>query len=68
MELVREIEELSSDFGTSLNPQGLMGEIVTRLVNRYGLAAAGIWKSEPRPISPFTRGIRRRSCLPCAFA
>ncbi len=44
MDLIKEIEELSSDFCMPLEPQGIMEAIVTRLVNRYGIAAAGIWR------------------------
>jgi adenylate cyclase len=44
MNLNREIEDLSSDFCIPLDPQGVMDAVVTRLVRRYGVAAAGIWR------------------------
>ena len=44
MNLIREIDELSCDFCTPLEPQGVMEALVTRLVNRYAMAAAGIWR------------------------
>ncbi len=44
MDLIKEIDELSSDFSTVPEPQGLMEGIVARLVNRCAMSAAGIWR------------------------
>ena len=44
MNLIREIDELSCDFCTPLEPQKVMDTLITRLVDRYGIAAAGIWR------------------------
>jgi serine phosphatase RsbU (regulator of sigma subunit) len=44
MNLIKEIDDLSCDFCTPLEPQKVMDELIARLVNRYGIAAAGIWR------------------------
>jgi phosphoserine phosphatase RsbU/P len=44
MDLIREIEELSCDFCLPQEPQGVMEALVTRLVDRYAVSAAGIWR------------------------
>jgi len=44
MDLVREIDELSCDFCTPLDPHGVMDALVKRLVNHYAMAVAGIWR------------------------
>ncbi len=44
MNLTREIEELSSDFCIPLETEGVMDAVVKRLVRRYGIATAGIWR------------------------
>ena len=44
MDLIKEIDELSCDFCKALEPQGVMEALVTRLIDRYTLAAAGIWR------------------------
>jgi sigma-B regulation protein RsbU (phosphoserine phosphatase) len=44
MNLVREIDELSCDFCTPLEPRGVMDALVKRLVTHYGMAAAGVWR------------------------
>jgi serine phosphatase RsbU (regulator of sigma subunit) len=44
MNLIKEIEELSSDFRPPLELQGIMETLVTRLVDHYAMAAAGIWR------------------------
>jgi hypothetical protein len=44
MNLIKEIDELSCDFRTPLEPQGVLEALVTRIVNRYALGAAGIWR------------------------
>jgi sigma-B regulation protein RsbU (phosphoserine phosphatase) len=43
MNLIKEIDELSCDFCPPLDPQGVMEALVKRLVDRYAMAAAGIW-------------------------
>ena len=47
MDLLSEIEELSCNFRAPLEPQGVMEALVTRLVNQYAVAAAGIWHLNP---------------------
>jgi serine phosphatase RsbU (regulator of sigma subunit) len=47
MNLIKEIEELSCDFCTPLEPQGVIEALATRLVNSYAMAAAGIWRLNP---------------------
>jgi len=47
MNLVKEIDELSCDFCIPLEPQGVMDALVTRIVSRYDVAAAGIWRVDP---------------------
>jgi len=47
MNLLSEIEELSCNFRSPLDPQGVMEGLVTRLVNQYAAAAAGIWHLNP---------------------
>jgi serine phosphatase RsbU (regulator of sigma subunit) len=44
MDLVREIDELSCDFCTPLDPHGVMEALVKRLVDHYAMAVAGIWR------------------------
>jgi sigma-B regulation protein RsbU (phosphoserine phosphatase) len=44
MNLINEIDDLSRDFRTLSEPQGVLEALVTRLVDRYALAAAGIWR------------------------
>ncbi len=44
MDLIKEIDELTTDFSTAAEPQGLMEGIVTSLVNRCDMSAAGIWR------------------------
>jgi phosphoserine phosphatase RsbU/P len=44
MNLIQELEELSCDFSLPLEPQGVMEALVTRLVKRYAMAAAGVWR------------------------
>ena len=67
MNLIKEIDELSCDFCTPLEPQKVMDELITRLVNRYGIAAAGIWRLEPRTIGSFTCRHSRQSAFPAAL-
>ena len=44
MNLINEIDDLSRDFRIPSEPQGVLEALVARLVDRYGLAAAGIWR------------------------
>jgi len=44
MDLIREIDELSCDFCTPPDPQGVMEALAKGLANRYGVAAAGVWR------------------------
>ena len=44
MNLLREIDDLSCDFRTALEAQGVLEALVARLVDRYALAAAGVWR------------------------
>ncbi len=44
MDLIKEIDELTGELSTAPEPQGLMEGIVTRLVNRCAMSAAGIWR------------------------
>jgi len=44
MNLIKEIDELGFDFCTPLEPQTVMEALVTRLVDRYAINAAGIWR------------------------
>ena len=44
MNLINEIDDLSRDFRTPSEPQGVLEALVARLVDRYALAAAGIWR------------------------
>ena len=44
MNLIKEIDELSCDFCMPLEPQGVMDALLARLVSRYGIGAAGIWR------------------------
>jgi sigma-B regulation protein RsbU (phosphoserine phosphatase) len=44
MNLINEIDDLSRDFRTPSEPQGVLEALVSRLVDRYALAAAGIWR------------------------
>jgi len=43
MNLIKEIDDLSCDFCTPLEPQGVMDALVARLAERYAIAA-GIWR------------------------
>ncbi len=47
MNLLNEIDELSRDFCMPLEPQGVMDALVLRLVDRYAMAAAAIWRLDP---------------------
>lgn len=44
LDLVREVEELGTEFCTPLEPQGVMDAVVKRLVDRYRVKTAGIWQ------------------------
>ncbi len=44
MNLIKEIDELSCDFCLPLEPQAVMDALLSRLVSRYAVAAAGIWR------------------------
>jgi sigma-B regulation protein RsbU (phosphoserine phosphatase) len=44
MNLINEIDDLSRDFHTPSEPQGVLEALVARLVERYALAAAGVWR------------------------
>ncbi|MFZ0960998.1 MAG: GAF domain-containing SpoIIE family protein phosphatase [Terriglobia bacterium] len=44
MNLIREIDELSCDSCAPLEPQEVIEALVARLVDRYAMAAAGIWR------------------------
>ncbi len=44
MDLIREIDDLSRDFHAPSEPQKVLDALVARLVNRYPLGAAGIWR------------------------
>jgi sigma-B regulation protein RsbU (phosphoserine phosphatase) len=44
MNLINEIDDLSRDFRTPPEPQGVLEALVARLVDRYPLSAAGIWR------------------------
>ncbi|HXW13299.1 MAG TPA: SpoIIE family protein phosphatase [Terriglobia bacterium] len=44
MNLIKEIDDLSCDFGKSREPQGVMDAFVNRLASHYAMAAAGIWR------------------------
>ena len=68
MNLIKEIEELSCDFCIPLEPQGVMEALVTRLVSRYAMAAAGIWRLNAGQSRPFACGLRRQSGVPRLFA
>ena len=47
MDLITEISELSCDFCSPLEPQALAEALAKRMVNHYGMAAAGIWRLNP---------------------
>jgi hypothetical protein len=42
MNLIKEIDDLSSIFRTPLEPQGVIEALVTRFTDRHGMAAAGV--------------------------
>ena len=44
MSLIKEIDELNYDFCKLHDPQEVMAALVTRLVDHYAMAAAGIWR------------------------
>jgi sigma-B regulation protein RsbU (phosphoserine phosphatase) len=44
MNLIKEIDDLSSIFRTPLEPQGVIEALVTRFTDRHGMAAAGVWR------------------------
>ncbi len=44
MNLIDEIDELSRDIRTPSEPQGVLEALVARLVDRYPVSAAGIWR------------------------
>ncbi len=44
MDLLKEIDDLTGDFSSALEPQGLMEGLVSRLVNHCAMSAAGIWR------------------------
>jgi sigma-B regulation protein RsbU (phosphoserine phosphatase) len=49
MDLIKEVEEFSCDFCSPLAPKGVMEKLVSRLVSRYAIDVAGIWRlSRPR--------------------
>jgi sigma-B regulation protein RsbU (phosphoserine phosphatase) len=43
MNLIEEVEDLSSDFATSREPQAVIETLVNRLANRYSMAT-GVWR------------------------
>lgn len=47
MNLIKEIDELSYDLCTPLDPQAVMEALVTRLASRYPISVAGIWRYNP---------------------
>src|ERR1019366_4908735 len=44
MNLIKEIDDLSSIFRTPLEPQGVIEALVTRFTDRHDMAAAGVWR------------------------
>ncbi len=44
IDLVREVEDLGCEFCTPLEPQGVMEALVKRIVERYNVNTAAIWK------------------------
>jgi serine phosphatase RsbU (regulator of sigma subunit) len=47
MDLIKEIDDLSRDFHAPSEPQKVLNTLVSRLVDRYDVAAAGIWRLDP---------------------
>src|SRR5208337_3343943 len=47
MNLIKEIDELSCDFCALREPHRVMEALVNRLVDRYAMAAAGVWRLNP---------------------
>ena len=45
-DLVQELDDLGCEFCTPLEPQGVMKALVERLVDRYGVSTAGVWKPD----------------------
>src|ERR1041385_8985351 len=46
MNLITELDELSRDLRTASDPSGILHALVDRLVTRYDLAVASVWRMD----------------------